>query len=256
LQAHSQFKEPKAEKSSPAKEFETGLGYLSGVSGQNVAEGLRHIRSSADQGYAPAQDALGAMYDEGQFVTRDPQQAISWYKKAASQGDNLAAMALGYFYFTGVGVSRDLDAAKKWFSTAADSGDPISQYYIGLIAEQKDYTKAPDLFRKAAQQGLVQAQVKLAAALDSGRGVTRDPVESFIWYLIAADPGGAPVSTEAAKLEAEIGSTAAQQARERAVSLRVETNRARNSLGCFDWPGREQTQPTPPPLSAQPSCRR
>jgi hypothetical protein len=241
---------------SPAKRFESGLAALTNGSGEKISEGLQQIRSSADAGYALAQTAMGAIYLEGMFVTRDVPQAISWYKKAAAQNDSIAEMSLGFLYYTGTGTSRDLDSAKKWFADAANSGDPLSEYYLGLIAEQKDYTKAPELFRKAAEQGLVQAQVKLAASLDAGRGAKRDPVEAFVWYLIAADPGGAVVSDQTKRLEAEIGSNAAQTAREKAISLRVSINRLRNSLGCFEWPGRDQVEPTPPPLSLQPNCRR
>lgn len=79
--AFSVAQEPKASKS-PAKGFESGLAALTSGASEKISEGLQQVRTSADSGYAPAQTAMGSIYFEGRFVTRDPQQAISWYKKA------------------------------------------------------------------------------------------------------------------------------------------------------------------------------
>jgi len=46
------------------------------------------LQKIADQGDATAQYSIGDMYYEGQGVTKDPAQAMQWYKKAADQGNS------------------------------------------------------------------------------------------------------------------------------------------------------------------------
>ncbi len=50
------------------------------------------------QGYASAQNNLGYMYDQGQGVPQDYEQAIDWYRKAAEQGYAEAQCNLGSMY--------------------------------------------------------------------------------------------------------------------------------------------------------------
>ncbi len=42
-------------------------------------------RKAADQGYAPAQNSLGAMYRDGQGVNQTMRKALFWYRKAATK---------------------------------------------------------------------------------------------------------------------------------------------------------------------------
>src|ERR1700723_690801 len=51
--------------------------------------------SKANKGDADAEDALGHIYDEGEIVSRDIQQAAKWYRKAAEQGNPEAQYNLG-----------------------------------------------------------------------------------------------------------------------------------------------------------------
>ena len=45
---------------------------------------------AAEQGSDYAQSYLGIMYQEGQGVEQDLEEAIKWYRLAASQGDATA----------------------------------------------------------------------------------------------------------------------------------------------------------------------
>jgi len=58
------------------------------------AEALIAYRSAAELGYAPAQNALGGMYEEGIGVPPDPMQAQAWFRRAADQGYQPAVAAL------------------------------------------------------------------------------------------------------------------------------------------------------------------
>jgi TPR repeat protein len=240
----------------PSSLYDLGLSYLKGGN-RNDTEAIKYIRSAAEKGFAPAQVALGYFYESSLLVSSDPQQAVSWYKKAADQGSVLSELSLGRMYYTGANITRDLDQAAKWLQRSADKGEPISQFYLGLIKEEKDYSylAATELYRKAAGQGLGQAQQKLAYMLDQGRGVPRRPVEAYLWYVIASD-SHRPVSNEVNRLEGEIGSTLAIETKQKAISLERDTAEQQRSLGCFEWDGREWELPAPPPPTIQQTCRR
>ncbi len=64
------------------------------------------IQKAAEQGYAIAQNNLGALYENGQGVAKDAGQAIAWYRKAADQGLALLAQNnLAAFEASSSGVS-------------------------------------------------------------------------------------------------------------------------------------------------------
>ncbi len=48
---------------------------------------VKRNKQVAEQGDADAQFLLGGMYEHGQGVTQNSQQAFGWYQKAAEQGD-------------------------------------------------------------------------------------------------------------------------------------------------------------------------
>jgi TPR repeat protein len=250
--------EPKAN-ASASVQYELGMSYLMGSgASRSDTEAIKGIRIAADKGYAPAQVAMGYFYENGELVLSDPQQAVSWYKKAATQDDKIGLLSLGKMYYTGAVVSRDLDEAAKWLRRSAEMGEPLSQLYVGLIREEKDYSlsDAAGWYRKSAEQGLAQAQQKLATLLDQGRGVNHDPVEAYIWCLIAFDSGYSQVANQMSKLESDIGSTKAIAAKQKAIAMEQEIADRQNALGCFDWPSRRNEFPGAPPPRYQRNCRR
>jgi len=75
--------------------FAQGEDYYFGRSGSpNFELAVQAYRHAADLGYAPAQNALGRMYEAGKGVQQSQSDAISWYKRAAEQGHPDAIAAL------------------------------------------------------------------------------------------------------------------------------------------------------------------
>ena len=80
---------------------------------------------------------------------------------------------------------------------AAELGDAIAQYEIGeWFLGRKSSTPSIDndiiavfWYRKAANQGLLEAQVKLASCYEKGYGVIKSKIEALKWYLKAANSG-------------------------------------------------------------------
>ena len=77
------------------------------------------IRSRAEQGDAVAQFDLGRLYDKGQGVTQDVQEAVKWYRLAAAQDYAKAQYNLGVMYIQGKGVPQDFVRAHMWLNIAA-----------------------------------------------------------------------------------------------------------------------------------------
>ncbi len=105
-----------------------GLGIMydlgEGVS-QNSEQAAKWYRLSAEQGYADAQNNLGAMYEDGEGVPRNYDEAMKWYRKAAESGNKDAPNNIGVMYMSGVGAIKDSVKAYMWFSIAG-KGDPAA----------------------------------------------------------------------------------------------------------------------------------
>jgi TPR repeat protein len=239
------------------KLFDKGMNALTGVGiNQNDLNAIDYFRRSADLGYAPAQVVLGYFYDTGFRLSQNSTEAADWYKKAAKQDDRLAQWLLGRLYYTGNGIPRDLSAADTWLQQAADRGDPFGQYLLGGVKlERNDYAKAAEWFRKAAMQGLPQAQQQLGELYKQGRGVSTDKFQAYIWLLVSFEAGNQSVSNELQLLEAELGSTQVEEAKTKAHELEGTVTRAVVAGGCTGWPGEFDPVPTPPPPDKQRFCR-
>jgi len=62
------------------------------------------------------------MYEEGQGVPVDEQEAVRWYRLAAEQGDAAAQFNLGVMYAKGHGLPKDYVLAHMWMNLAAAKG--------------------------------------------------------------------------------------------------------------------------------------
>ena len=236
--------------------YEKGMNNLMGAGvSRNDVNAVEYLRRSAELGYPPAQVVLGYFYDTGSLVSQDSQQSADWYKKAARQDDRLAEWLLGRLYYTGGGIPRDLSAAELWLQKSANQGDPFGQYLLGMVRlERNDYPKAANWFRRAAVQGLAQAQRQLGELLKQGQGVNADKFEAYVWLLMSFDAGNQTVASELAALEAELGSSRVEEAKSKGRALEKTVTRGLVSGGC-DWMGSRNPVPTPPPPDVQRFCR-
>ena len=70
----------------------------------NFAEAAGQWLALAEDGCAPAQRALGSLYERGQGVEKNASNAFEWTKKAAEQNDPVAMFNLACYHDKGVGV--------------------------------------------------------------------------------------------------------------------------------------------------------
>lgn len=100
---------------------------------QYYADGLKCLCELAEHREAEAQFALGSMYEEGEGVSKDEQEAKGWYDKAAKQGHASAQIKLASMYFAGRGGPVDKSKALMWCQKAAEKGDTEAQFALGLM---------------------------------------------------------------------------------------------------------------------------
>lgn len=111
----------------------------------------------AMDGVADAQYNLGHMYEVGQGVEANLEEAVQWYRKAAEQGNARAEIRLGLMHLNGEGVEKDAVKAAEYLTKAAEKGYAEAQYNLGLLYMKgegvaQDMALAKELFRKAAMQ--------------------------------------------------------------------------------------------------------
>lgn len=158
----------------------------------DYATAVKDLRPLAEQGFALAQVDLGAMYHDGQGVTKDDVQAANWYRKAADQGDADGQFRLGMSYYEGWGLTQD-------------------------------FAQAAALFQKSADQGDASAMGMLAACYDAGQGVPQSYVTADMWMSLSLaglpDPNSSDHQAAAqslAKIAAHLTAAQIAQARQMA----------------------------------------
>ena len=237
--------------------FEKGMNLLSGVGATaDDLDAIDYLRRSAELRYAPAQVVVGYFYDSGTKVPQDYAAAADWYKKAARQNDRVAEWLLGRLYYGGSGVPKDLSAAETWLQKSAGQGDPYGQYLLGLVKlERSDYVKAAELFRKAANQGLPQAQQQLGRLLKDGQGITADKNQAYIWLLTSYQAGYQPAGADLSVLNGDLSTAQIDEAKNKARDLQQTVSRAVVARGCTGWQGEFNAIPAPPTPDIQNFCR-
>jgi len=212
--------------------FDAGMNALSGSAGtRNDLAAVDYFRRSAQKNYGPAEVVLGYLYDTGLIVVRDPSQAADWYRKAADAGDPLSQWVLGRLCVMASGLPRDDAAAQRWLTLSANQKNPFAAYLLGSLLSERDYGKAPQWFRMAAEQGLPQAQYSYAWTLKEGRGIDRDRVKAYTWFLLALD-GGYPAVAERPWT---IGGRALARPDRSSQNGRAEVRRLRQPLHRSSW---------------------
>lgn len=136
---------------------------------------------------------IGARFTEGRGVTVDLERAASWYQRAADLGHAPSQYRIANLYEKGSGVERDLTVAKKWYQMAAEQGNASAMHNLAVLyataGPAPDFTNAAEWFERGAEIGVRDSQVNLAILYARGDGVTRDLVQSYKWFAIAANDG-------------------------------------------------------------------
>ena len=153
-------------------------------------EMMTYLSTSAENGYAPAQNEIGLCYVMNDYYA----DAAAWFEKAAEQGLITAKNNLGIMYYSGYGVPIDYQKAYDLFLPCAEQGIVQAQFSLGTMFEdgygvERDKQKAFDYYMQSASAGYAPAQTYVGDSYLHGAGVAADPKEAFRWYSLAAEKG-------------------------------------------------------------------
>jgi len=169
----------------------------------DYADAFAYWQPLAQQGNPEAQYTLALMYDLGQGTEKNPEQAITWLRKAAGQDFAAARYTLGTKYLHGNGVAIDEDEAIRWFTplvpsqAAAALASPYAQLviyelggkYAATPETPRDYSVTFPWFDNLAREGNPFAQYYLGMMHERGLGTSVDTAESRKWFEKAAAGG-------------------------------------------------------------------
>ncbi len=149
---------------------------------------------TADQAYRCACALLGLAEQTADADCR--RQAYSYLHAAAKQGNAQAAIKLADAYYAGVDVEKSLEMAISWYRVAAEQGVAEAQFRLAwclMLSSPAQNEMAVAHLAQAAKQGHSTAAYDLAVCYFSGRGVARD-VSSAVYWLQQAAASGNPAA--------------------------------------------------------------
>jgi uncharacterized protein len=145
---------------------------------------------SAEEGYAPAERALGLVYSH-----RDPAKAAMWLQRAAQKGDAEAQFDLGNAYEKGSFGTISYRQALNWLEKSAKQDHPEAQAMLAQMYEdgegvKQNYVLAAKWYRKAAEHvpnlgGAGQGRNNLGLLYLKGLGVPKDYIQAYFWFSLA-----------------------------------------------------------------------
>lgn len=178
---------------------------------------LEQLRQAASEGAAAAQYLLALRLERGTGLLQNYTEALQWFTAAARQGHRPAQQRLGHYYHSGLGGVQDRAAARHWLEQAAREGQEgtatdwsaadRAQVLMDLAAvleqgagqnetgqnetKQADLRRAAELYRQAADLGLLEAVTSLGVMYQNGSGMAQDFAEALRLYEQAAAAGQA-----------------------------------------------------------------
>jgi len=143
---------------------------------------------------------LGFLYEMGEGVSRDLNEAFKLYKRAADQGNSNAQYYLGKKYECGQGVTKDMNEAIKLYKLSADQGYTRAQFDLARMYSMgegvpKDEKEAFRLYKLSAEQYNSGSQNNLALMYQNGEGVSKDLNEALRLFKLSADQGHSAAMT-------------------------------------------------------------
>ena len=135
--------------------YNLGLMYQDGDGvTKNMDEAVKWYTKSADLGYKEAQYTLASLVFQRQIQSISYPQAVTYYEQAAKQGHVKSQLNLGMLYLRGDVIAQDMPAAVQWLNQAAGNNNSEAQGYLADLYQQ-------------------------------GAGVEQNTVKAAMWLLLA-----------------------------------------------------------------------
>jgi len=169
---------------------------------RSLEKGIGWVRRGVETNDPGSLFVYGSWLYNGSFVTRDLAQGTALLRRSAKAGFGDAQAAMGKLYMmasiSGSDTAITPEEALHWTQVAAEANHTEGLYYMGMFSltgmlAPQDQGMGRNWLIKAARKGHFEAIKNLAS---SSRKT--DPIESYAWYLIAAQ-----IDQEFAKGKAE-----------------------------------------------------
>ena len=157
---------------------------------------------------------------------------VSAYAKllsqAADSGDTRAQNRLAKMYEKGDGITKNMNEARKWTERAAQAGSRQAQHNLGVYYAEgdgapQDFVKAAQNFNKAARRGLTDSQFNLGAMHEQGLGTAKSATDAYYWYSLAAKSGDADAVRKAKEVSAKLNAADKSALDRKIASFRSES---------------------------------
>jgi TPR repeat protein len=140
------------------------------------AKGFRHLARAGRRQCLDAHYHLGRCYLAGRAVPRSRTEAIRWLERAAQGGHAQAQFLVAALHVQGVG-------------SATEESSSVGRLLANTEHGTADYAAALAWARRAAEQGVPDAQALLGYILTSGPEPLRDLEQAERWYRCSAAAG-------------------------------------------------------------------
>jgi TPR repeat protein len=193
----------------------------------------KELMALADMGRSDAEFYAGLMLIYGgKGVAADPKKGCAYEEKAqASRAD--AAHLVGACWQNGLMGARDPAKAEAAYQHAMQMGYAKSRCALGkmLLVEPGQGARGLALCKESAEAKDADAQLAVADAYWSGRGVTQDHKEARRWYQAAADQKNPQAMLRLGEMYA--AGDGGKKDTKKAVAIWQQAEKAGNPLVCI-----------------------
>jgi uncharacterized protein len=140
-------------------------------------------KNAADKGFSDAKVKLAFIFLKEYNVI----DAHNLFIAAGNAGNLQAQIQLGKIYLRGLSfIKPDKAKAMKWYKKAAEQGDIDAQEILGgLYMEVENYEEALAWSLKSAERGNVYSQLQVGKIYHPGKGFSKDFVKFYAWISVA-----------------------------------------------------------------------
>mgnify|MGYP004481001777 FL=1 len=169
----------------------------------------RYIKSSEEEDRI--KEILGNLYYYGQYVEKDYEKALKYYKGIVNDKKGIIAFNIGLrYYYKKTGEAENQQNAFEYFKKSAEKGHPMGQFFVGqayLCGEgtEIDDKKAVYWYEKASVNGNSLAKHRLAMLYyygeENGIDIKKDAEYAIQLLEEAADDGNEEAKKDLEKIQ-------------------------------------------------------
>lgn len=168
---------------------------------RDKAKATEYLVQAADAGAAPAMVELGLAYRDGGRLKQSPEEARKWFERAVAAGYSLGYTNLAGMLWRGLGGPSDKVRAEKLLKEAVAAGEPSAMRDLGRFNEEAErYNEATRYYMMAAEAGQLDAMVWVGSNEIGG-----EPDLAYQWLSKAAEQGRIDAKVKLGDLYFEYG---------------------------------------------------